>query len=75
MTALLNIEENVFYKIKSKLSNMFTKKKCLPNIELVYDTNPNRFKDFNYNTSKIDAKNRMKALLTKEREVTRNTNI
>lgn len=75
MTALSTIEETVFYKIKSKLTNMFNKKKYLPNIQLVYDANPNRFKDFKYNTSKIDAKNRMKVLLTKEREVTRNANI
>lgn len=78
ITALLKVEETIFDKMKNKLislfhMNLFTKKKYLPNIELIYDSNPNRFKDFKH-TSKIEAKNRMKVLLTKEREVTRNTN-
>ena len=79
IVSLVKVEETVFDKIKSKLSslftiNMFNKKKCLPNIKLVYDTNQNRFENFEHN-SKIDAKSRMKALLRKEREVTRNTSI
>lgn len=79
IVSLVKVEETVFDKIKSKLSslftiNMFNKKKCLPNIKLVYDTNQNRFENFEH-TSKIDAKSRMKALLKKEREVTRNTSI
>lgn len=78
VVSLMKIEETVFDKIKSKLASFFTtnpfaKKKYLPNIKLVYDTNPNRFINFEH-TSKIDAKSRMKALLIKEREVTRNTN-
>lgn len=77
VVSLAKIEENIFDKIKGKLSslftNMFTKKKCMPNIKLVYDTNPNRFETFE-STSKVDAKSRMKALLQKEREITRNTN-
>ena len=79
IVSLVKVEETVFDKIKSKLSslftiNMFNKKKCLPNIKLVYDTNQNRFENFEH-TSKIDANSRMKALLRKEREVTRNTSI
>ena len=79
IVSLVKVEETVFDKIKSKLSslftiNMFNKKKCLPNIKLVYDTNQNRFENFEH-TSKIDAKSRMKALLRKEREGTRNTSI
>ena len=79
IVSLVKIEETIFDKIKNKLSslftiNIFTKKKYLPNIKLVYDTNQNRFENFEYN-SKIDAKNRMKALLKKEREVTRSTNM
>ncbi len=79
VTALINVEETIFDKMKNKLlsifnKNIFAKKKYLPNIELIYDSNPNRFKDFK-TSSKIDAKNRMKVLLTKEREVTRNTNV
>lgn len=77
IVALMKIEETVFDKIKGKISslfsNMFSKKKCMPNIKLVYDTNPNRFENFEH-TSKVDAKSRMKVLLQKEREITRNTN-
>lgn len=77
IVSLVKIEETIFDKIKGKLSslfsNMFSKKKCMPNIKLVYDTNPNRFETFEH-TSKIDAKSRMKLLLQKEREITRNTN-
>lgn len=68
--ALVKVEETVFDKIKSKLSCLFTKKKYYPNIDLVYDSNPNRLKDLKVK-SKFDAKSRMKALLNKEREVTR----
>ena len=79
IVSLMKIEETIFDKIKSKLSLLFTirftKKKFLPNIELIYDTNPNRLKDFKPNSSKIDAKNRMKLLLEQERKVTRNTSI
>lgn len=79
VTALMKVEENVFDKIKSKLTTLFTKslfakKKYLPSVEIIYDTNQNRFKNFEYKTSKIDAKKRMKALLLKEREVTRSAN-
>lgn len=78
IVALMKIEETVFDKIKGKISslfsNMFSKKKCMPNIKLVYDTNPNRFENFEH-TSKVDAKSRMKVLLQKEREITRNTNL
>lgn len=79
ITSLIAVEESIFDKIKSKLSklfnfNIFTKKKYLPNINLVYETNPNRIEGFK-TTSKVDAKNRMKILLNKEREVTRNTTI
>ena len=68
----------MFDKMKNKLTELFnkklfSKKKYLPNIELVYESNPNRFKNFEHK-SKVDAKNRMKVLLNKEREVTRNTN-
>ena len=77
MVSLVKIEETLFDKIKNKLASLFSmdrfhKKKCLPNIKLVYDTNPNRFENFEY-ASKIEAKNRMKALLRKEREVIKNT--
>lgn len=70
ITALVKLEETIFDKIKLKISNLFTKKRCYPNLELVFDSNPNRLKDIK-NKSKIDAKIRMKALLNKEREVTR----
>lgn len=77
VTSLTKIDENIFDKIKAKLTSLFTvnlfaKKKYLPNIELIYDTNQNRFNNFKVESeSKVDAKNRMKALLKKEREVTR----
>lgn len=79
LTSLMKIEDTMFDKIKHKLTSLFTitlftKKKCIPNVELIYDTNPNRFKNFKQ-SSKVDAKNRMKVLLTKEREITRNANI
>lgn len=74
MTALLKVEETIFDKIKNRVTSLFTrKKKYLPNIDIVYDTNPNRFKDFKH-TSKIDAKNRMKVLLHREREIVKSTN-
>lgn len=78
ITALLKVEETIFDKMKNKLvaifnKKLFAKKKYLPNIELIYDSNPNRLKDFKH-TSKIDAKSRMKVLLNKEREVTRSAN-
>jgi len=77
ITALVQVKENPFDKIKSKLTNLFNKinnkKKIMyPIIEMVYDSNPNRIKDIKEH-SKIDAKNRMKALLNKERAVTRNS--
>lgn len=72
ITSLVKIQETIFDKIKSKISNLFAKKKCYPNLNLVFDSNPNRLKDFEYK-SKVDAKVRMKALLNKEREITRNT--
>ena len=78
ITALLKVEETIFDKMKNKLAEIFSKKlfgkkKYLPNIELIYDSNPNRLKNFKH-TSKVDAKSRMKVLLNKEREVTRSTN-
>lgn len=78
ITALAKVEETIFDKIKSKLAsifakNPFSKNKFLPNIELIYDNNPNRLKNFKV-SSKVDAKNRMKTLLTKERAITRSTN-
>ena len=78
VTSLLKVEETIFDKMKNKLSaifnkKVFAKKKYLPNVELVYESNPNRFKDFKH-TSKVDAKSRMKILLNKEREVTRSAN-
>lgn len=80
ITSLAKVEENVFDKIKTKLTSLFTtnlfaKKKYLPNIELIYDTNENRFNNFKTDIqSKVDAKKRMKALLKREREVTRSEN-
>lgn len=71
ITALVEVEETIFDKIKTKLSSIFAKKKCsYPNLELVYDSNPNRLKDFEHK-SKFDAKSRMRILLNKEREITR----
>lgn len=79
VTALVKVEETIFDKLKNKLTllfhnNLFSKKKYLPNMELIYDNNKNRFNDFK-STSKSDAKNRMKVLLTKERKITRNVNV
>ena len=78
VTALAKVEETIFDKIKRKLATIFAKtpfnkNKFLPNIELIYDNNPNRLKNFKVG-SKVDAKNRMKTLLIKEREITRSTN-
>ena len=79
ITDLVKVEETIFDKLKNKLTslfnnNIFAKKKYLPNIELIYDNNQNRFKDFK-TKSKVDAKKRMKALLMRERKVTRNVNM
>ena len=76
-TALLKMEESIFDKIKSKLSALFnatpfSKSKYLPKIDLIFDTNQNRFKNFKTG-SKVDAKKRMKVLLNSERELTRST--
>ncbi len=79
MMALAPIQETPFDKIKNKLTKIFSnnlfnhKKRVLPHLELVYDTNPNRWKNFE-NHSKTDAKLRMKFLLAREREQTRNVN-
>lgn len=70
VTALMKIEETIFDKIKQKISKIFAKKQTYPNLELVYDSNPNRLKEFEHK-SKFEAKNRMKALLNCEREITR----
>lgn len=71
ITALVKVQETIFDKIKEKLSNLFTfKKKTYPDLQLVYDSNPNRLKEFEHK-SKLDAKNRMKALLNRERELVR----
>ena len=77
IVALMKLEETPFDKIKNKLANLlnknpFVKKKYLPHLNLVYDTNPNRLTEWKHK-SKIEAKSRMKALLNKEREITRNT--
>lgn len=77
--SLVKVEETVFDKIKSKLSeflnkSLFSKKRYLPSLELIYDTNPNRFKDFECK-SKVNAMSRMKTLLSKERQVTRQNNM
>ncbi|MFR0823426.1 MAG: hypothetical protein ACLU84_02620 [Clostridia bacterium] len=79
ITSLMKVEETPFDKIKSRIANFlnknpFAKKKYLPAISLVYDTNPNRLKDFEHQ-SKFDARSRMKVLLNREREVTRNTSV
>ena len=76
-TALLKLEETFFDKLKTKLTSLFTitlfaKKKYLPKIDIIFDSNQNRFKDFK-TTSKVDAKKRMKQLLKNEREITRST--
>ncbi len=78
MVSLVKLEETIFDKVKNKLSllfhnGLFSKKRYLPNVELIYDNNQNRFKNIKP-ASKVDAKKRMKALLLKEREVTRTTN-
>lgn len=78
VTSLVVAEETVFDKIKSKLSqifnfNPFAKKKYLPTLNLIYETNPNRIDTFEHK-SKVDAKSRMKVLLNKEREIVRSTN-
>lgn len=75
ITALIKMEETAFDKIKSKLSlllnqNIFNKKRFLPTLELVYDTNPNRFNNIETH-SKLSAMKRMKSLLSKERSITR----
>lgn len=76
VTALAKIQETVFDKIKAKFSDIFTlnKKKTGPVLNLVYDTNPNRFDEIKVD-SKISAKSRMKALLKNERKITRDTTI
>ncbi|MBP3255691.1 MAG: hypothetical protein J6M60_04310 [Clostridia bacterium] len=76
-TALLKMEETIFDKIKTKLSSLFNntvfaKNKYLPKIDLIFDTNQNRLKNFKTG-SKVDAKKRMKVLLNSERELTRST--
>ena len=78
IVSLLKIEETKFDKIKNKLisifnKKLFVKKKAMANIELVYDSNPNRFKNIK-STNKNIVKNRMKALLINERRITRNIN-
>ncbi len=77
VTALTQVKETPFDKIKAKLLDFFKKlnsrnKAIYPIIELIYDSNPNRFKDMKHH-SKVDAKNRMKILLDKERLITRET--
>ena len=71
ITSLVTVKETIFDKIKEKLLNMFVKKKTYPNVELVYDSNPNRISGFKKSKSKNVAKNRMQALLRAERELTR----
>ena len=70
ITSLVKIQETVFDKIKEKLSKLFTKKKVGPDLQVVFDTSRNRLIEMK-NASKFDAKNRMKLLLNRERELTR----
>lgn len=77
VTALVAVEETIFDKIKSKLQhlfslNIFSKKKFLPTLNLIYESNPNRIEGFEAK-SKVEAKNRMKILLNAEREIVRST--
>ena len=71
VTALAKIQETIFDKIKEKIASLFTRKNLYPKLELVFDSNPNRLKEFKHKKSKIEAKSRMKTLLSKERELTR----
>ena len=68
VTALAKVQETIFDKIKEKLSKLFTKKKKGPELNIVFDSSKNRLVEFNQ-TSKFDAKNRMKLLLNREREI------
>lgn len=71
ITALVKVQETIFDRIKEKISSMFTnKKKMYPDLELVYDSNPDRITEFKHK-SKLYAKNRMRLLLNRERELTR----
>ena len=71
VTALVKVQETIFDKIKDKISKLFSKKKTYPDLQLVYDSNPDRLSDFQNKASKFDAKSRMKLLLNREREITR----
>lgn len=75
--ALATIHESFFDKIKAKIAmflekNPITKKKYLPELQLIYDSNPSRIHELRAkNKSKNYAKNRMKVLLESERKITR----
>ena len=75
--ALATIHESIFDKIKAKIAmflekNPITKKKYLPELQLIYDSNPSRIHEIKTkNKSKNYAKNRMKVLLESERKITR----
>ena len=77
VTSLVAVQETIFDKIKSKFASLFTKKfgkkKFLPTLNLIYESNPNRFDTMEHNKSKVDAKNRMKILLNSERNIVRST--
>ena len=68
ITALVKVEETIFDRIKEKLSNLFSKKKSYPDLSLVFDSNPDRLTGFE-RKSKNMAKNRMKVLLRRDREL------
>ena len=68
VTALVKVQETIFDKIKEKLSKIFAKKKKGIDLNIVYDSTRNRLLDINQ-SSKFDAKNRMKLLLNREREI------
>ncbi|MDO5557021.1 MAG: hypothetical protein Q4G05_02080 [Clostridia bacterium] len=77
ITALVNVEQTAFDKMKLKLmsffdKNIFTRNKFLPNMMEVYNTN--KLKQFDLDastTSKSKAKNRMKNVLIGDRIRTR----
>lgn len=77
VTSLVAVQETIFDKIKSKFASLFTKKfgkkKFLPTLNLIYESNPNRFDTMEHGKSKVDAKNRMKVLLKSERNIVRST--
>lgn len=71
ITSLVKVQETIFDKIKDKITSFFAKKKTYPDLQMVFDNNPDRLTEFEHKTSKFDAKSRMKLLLNREREITR----